>query len=163
MGLHADLIALGERWLRAQGCDLVLAEPATASGERPDVIGWHRSGALSTVIEAKVTRKDLTQEWSFTHKSRKPFRRTAAAGSRRYYLAPAGVVPDALLDATGWGLLTPRGGLIQVARISKQFEVNFQSELQILVRAASDPKYGKQRPFQVELPFQAAANGAGRR
>lgn len=133
---------------------MVLAEPWVPRGERPDVIGWNRDGAGSIVIEAKVARRDFQKEWSATDRDRKSFRRgNQGAGVRRYYMAPVGVIPLDALEETGWGLIVPRGRILTVVRESKCFVVNYKTELAILVRAASDPKYGKQRPFQIQLPF----------
>lgn len=153
MSLHADLVALGVLWLRQSGCDVVLAEPWTPVGERPDVIGWRRDGSGSILIEAKTSIRDFQKEWSRTDRDRKEFRRQPAAGTWRYYLAPSGVVSDQLLIDTGWGLLLPWRKTCVVRTDSKQFDVNFKTELAILVRAASNPEYGKQRDPQIVFRF----------
>jgi hypothetical protein len=160
MSLHADLIALGVAWLREQGCDVVLAEPWTPQGERPDVIGWKKDGSGSILIEAKTSRRDFQKEWSLTDRDRKEFRRQPAAGTWRYYLGPSDIIDSSQLEECGWGQLVPapRAGGRKLSRLfryksSREFEVNYKTELAILVRAASDPQYGKQRHPQICFGF----------
>jgi hypothetical protein len=153
LSLHADLVALGARWLRALGCEVVLAEPWVPRGERPDVIGWLKDGTGSILIEAKTSRRDVQKEWSRTDRDRKEFRRQLGAGHNRYYLASPGVVPDSILEESGWGLLLPWRKTCILKTDSRIFDVNYQTEVAILIRAASNSQYGKQRDPQIALRF----------
>lgn len=55
---HVQLVDLAVRWLRRQGCRVILHHPfRTLLAEQPDAIGW-RDG-LSILVEAKVSRADF--------------------------------------------------------------------------------------------------------
>ena len=98
---HNALVLRAEKWLRSQGCGVVIRDPFRANcvnGEQPDAIGW-RDG-VSILIECKVSRSDFFAE------KRKPFRSdpTRGMGDWRFYLSPPNIITtDDLPD--GWGLL----------------------------------------------------------
>ena len=105
---HAQLVCVAERWLRKQGCRIVLSEQTADSGEVPDAIGW-RADCHSIVIECKVSRGDFTSDQD-KRARRKP---GEAMGRKRWYLGPAGLiraeeVPD------GWGLLEVHNREVEV-------------------------------------------------
>jgi hypothetical protein len=114
---HADLCALGVKWLRrpasqeGPGCNVAASEcTGSYSGEITDAIGFRSVGdeQHSVVVEAKATRSDFLAD------ARKPHRsgEVAGMGVFRYYLAPAGLIQIDELPA-GWGLIeaSPRGVL----------------------------------------------------
>ena len=108
---HAELCALGERWLRGSGrCRVVLRDPfkaAVASGECPDVIGW--GGGISILIECKTSRRDFLAD------RRKCFRvkPELGMGDFRLFLAPPGIIHVADLPE-GWGLLVAESGKVRI-------------------------------------------------
>lgn len=105
--LHQHLIGKGERWLRSQGCGVVLADVVahTATGESPDLIGW-RGGEtvpVSIMVEAKVSRSDFRRDLQ------KRFRNAGKGmGDWRFYLVPQGLLSVADLP-DGWGLIELAG------------------------------------------------------
>lgn len=119
--LHADLVARGVRWLRSQGCRVVLSDPFRAAvwtGEQPDVIGW-RDGH-SILLEAKASRADFLADRN------KRFRKepTLGMGDFRLYIAPPGVIAASDLPE-GWGLLIAHERRIEVAgSFPRQYEWN---------------------------------------
>lgn len=106
---HDELVARGARWLRTQGCNLVLREftAYTRYGEIPDVLAW-RAGT-SVLLEAKASRADFLAD------RKKPFRVTPehGMGDWRLYIAPAGMISADELPP-GWGLLAVKGRTIEV-------------------------------------------------
>lgn len=96
---HAQLIRLGEQWLRNHRCRIVLSEQTVDSGEVPDIIGW-RSDGHSVVVECKVSRADFLADRSKVARQ-KP---DSAMGCERLYLTPKGLVVASELPS-GWGLL----------------------------------------------------------
>lgn len=111
---HAELVQRAARWLRnTEHCSVVLTELDACGMEIPDAIGW-KYGNRSTLIECKVSRSDFRRD-----AKKLPRRHNAhAIGARRYYLAPAGVIPINELTA-GWGLLELSGNrLIKSAQAS---------------------------------------------
>jgi hypothetical protein len=102
---HDGCVLRAEKWLKQQGCGIVLREPfraSTGSGEIPDAIGW-RDG-LSILIECKVDRADFLAD------KKKRFRRDPAMGMGdwRFFMCPPGVIEiDDLPE--GWGLLWVTG------------------------------------------------------
>lgn len=133
---HAMLVGLGVRWLRQQGCRVVMAEPTCpVNGEAPDVIGWTTRG-LSIVIEAKSNRVDFREDW---RPDRKVFRREPERGMGvcRYYLCPPGIINENDVAPRGWGLLEAYPG----RRIFKKVwaphqKRNAEAELTLLARIA---------------------------
>lgn len=104
---HADLVLRGEKWLRNQGCKVVIRDQFKApfNSEHPDVIGW-RDG-VSILIEVKTTRADFIAD----HK--KPFRKNdRGMGDWRFYLCPKGLIGVDDLPS-GWGLLSATERTIQ--------------------------------------------------
>ena len=106
---HAQLIKLGEQWLRKYRCRIVLSEQTVDSGEVPDIIGW-RSDCHSVVVECKVSRSDFfADQKKFVRE--KP---EAGMGCERFYLAPKGLLSKLDLPR-GWGLLACYRREIQMA------------------------------------------------
>lgn len=108
--LHQKLIAKGKRWLRNQGCGVVVADLVanTASGERPDLIGWRGGDTVpvSILVEAKVSRSDFRAD------AAKHFREPGRGmGDWRFYLAPQGLIQVSELPE-GWGLIELSGNRI---------------------------------------------------
>jgi len=98
---HSALVLQAEKWLKSQGCGIVIKDPfraTTNSGEQPDAIGW-RDG-LSILIECKSSRSDFLAD------KRKRFRKypSLGMGDWRFYLCPKGVIISEDLPK-GWGLL----------------------------------------------------------
>jgi len=101
---HAHLVALAAEWLRSRyGCGIVLSEQYCATGEVPDVIGW-KASCQSVLVECKVSHSDFLAD------AHKPFRLAPeeGLGSKRLYLAPAGIIASDELPKH-WGLLDCRG------------------------------------------------------
>ena len=96
---HAHLVRVAERWLRKQGCRIVLSEQTADSGEVPDAIGW-RANCHSIVIECKVSRGDFICD----QEKRARQKPGQAMGRERLYLTPAGLIRAEELP-NGWGLL----------------------------------------------------------
>jgi hypothetical protein len=96
---HAQLIKLGEKWLRHYRCRIVLSEQTVDSGEVPDIIGW-RSDCHSVVVECKISRADFLAD------QKKLVRENpeAGMGCERFYLTPKNLLSKTDLPS-GWGLL----------------------------------------------------------
>lgn len=108
---HGQLIRLAERWLRREGCRIVLSEQTADSGEVPDAIGW-KTDCHSIVIECKISRADF-----FADQRKKARQKPGhAMGCERLYLMPVGLLKiEELPD--GWGLLEAcRGGVSAIVR-----------------------------------------------
>ena len=106
---HAHLVALAADWLRYRyGCGIVLSEQYCATGEVPDVIGW-KASCQSVLIECKVSRADFLAD------AHKPCRSQPeqALGSKRLYLAPAGMITPSELPKQR-GLLESKGRDVQL-------------------------------------------------
>jgi len=105
---HSDLVKRAEKWLRAFGCKVVLAEfhAVTNNGEIPDAIAW-KFGA-SVLIECKASRSDFLSD------KQKCFRKAPELGMGRYrfYMCPPHVIEKEDLP-DGWGLLWVRGKHIE--------------------------------------------------
>ena len=101
---HAQLVACAVEWLRRKyGCGIVLSEQHCASGEVPDVIGW-KGFCQSVLVECKVSHSDFLAD------AKKPFRLKPeeGLGSKRFYMAPAGMIARQELPPS-WGLLECKG------------------------------------------------------
>jgi hypothetical protein len=144
---HAGLLVIAARWLRQRGCNIVLTEAGRAGEERPDAIGWEPAG-MSTVVEAKTTRKDFLAEWSRI--DRKEHRRARGMGIRRFYLAPSGIIKPEELTENGWGLIEVFTGGCLEKKPSEPFDANRDAELRLLVAnyARIRNKDDKQQQFQ---------------
>ena len=104
---HAELVTIAARWLKRQGCNVVLTERGGAStGETPDAMGWWCSGFQSAVIECKTSVEDFYAD------RRKEHRDARSLGSVRWYLAPIGVIAAGHLTG-GWGLLEWDGRVVR--------------------------------------------------
>ncbi len=105
---HARLVHLAEKWLRQQGCRIVLSEQTADSGEIPDAIGW-TARCHSIVIECKVSRADFLAD----PQKRVRQKPRCAMGCERLYLAPAGLLQGQRIPE-GWGLLEARRSTVEV-------------------------------------------------
>ncbi len=104
---HADLTALGARWLRKQGFPVVATElAAVGCREQADVVGFRST--CSAILEVKVSRADFLAD------RRKPERLAPGAGLGvyRFYLCPEGVIEPDHLPAR-WGLLYANGNRLK--------------------------------------------------
>jgi hypothetical protein len=113
---HAELVAMGQSWLRRKGCSpIVIERKCVHFREISDAIGWKNNWKLKTLdtylLECKATRSD------FLHDRRKPHRSDGEGiGRYRYYLANDGVA-DGELPAK-WGLLVISGrGIKEVVNV----------------------------------------------
>jgi hypothetical protein len=130
MGVHADLVAVAERWLRkAERCGVVLTECDGTTAEIPDAIGWKCWGNVSILVECKVSRPDFLAD------RRKPFRQVGGlgVGRFRYYLAPGGLLKPADLPP-GWGWLEWTGSRVMRRRKAIRRENNLFAENTMLAR-----------------------------
>ena len=101
---HVQMVARAVQWLRHHyGCGIILSEQYCASGEIPDVIAW-KGFCQSVLVECKVARSDFLAD------AVKPFRLKPeeGLGSRRFYMAPAGMIAPEELPKH-WGLLECKG------------------------------------------------------
>lgn len=103
---HKRLVKLARAWLRAKGCKLILSERTSSLGEQPDAIGW-MDGRASILIECKASLADFRRDkdkW-FRHNG-------LGMGQKRYFMAPAGLIPQSEIP-DGWGLLEVTGTIIR--------------------------------------------------
>jgi len=129
---HAQLVSLAADWLRHKyGCGIVLAEQYCATGEVPDVIGW-KASCQSVLVECKVSRSDFLAD------ANKPFRLQPedALGSKRFYLAPAGMIAPEELPKH-WGLLECLGREVEMVvkpgRLDLRSPVGLMKEMSLLL------------------------------
>jgi hypothetical protein len=107
---HAQLVERAVEWLRhTYRCGIILSEQSCAGGEVPDVIGW-KGFCQSVLVECKVSRGDFLAD------ANKPFRLKPeeGLGSRRFYMAPAGLIGREELPRH-WGLLECKGRQVQMS------------------------------------------------
>lgn len=97
---HAQLVENARKWLRRNGCKVVLAEFVTLNGETPDALGWKGTWGDSLLVECKTSRADFLRD------RKKAFRRdpTMGVGSYRYFMCPPGLIDPAELPEQ-WGLI----------------------------------------------------------
>lgn len=106
---HADLVEIAAKWLKRQGCNVVLTERFAGNdnrGECPDAIGWYCSDFSSIVIECKVSTADFIAD------AAKPWRTGPAMGHERYFLAPKGLLLPMVFPPC-WGLLEWDGRVVR--------------------------------------------------
>lgn len=126
---HAELVALGVRWLRdRQRCLAVISENVTAwsTGECPD--GFGINGRRETVlVECKASRADFLAD------RRKKFRALPGlgVGVKRYFLAERHVVGDLDLPER-WGLLVPVDGRLRCRIKAEAQPANRDAEFELL-------------------------------
>lgn len=128
---HCGLVDQARRWLKRQGCKVVICELAcdSYSNEIPDAIGWQ--GKKSILIECKTSRSDFLAD------KRKRFRKNPEIGMgyERYYLAPEGLIKTHDLP-DGWGLLEQKGKRVFLkCRNTKTHPAHIQSERALLLSA----------------------------
>jgi hypothetical protein len=129
---HAQLVVRAADWLRRRyGCGIVLSEQYCATGEIPDVIGW-KASCQSVLVECKASRGDFLAD------ANKAFRVEpgAALGSKRLYMAPAGMIAPAELPKH-WGLLECKGREVDLAvkpaKIDLRTPVGLMKEMNLLL------------------------------
>lgn len=126
---HKQLVQRMAKWLKnSKHNTVVMSELTTRNTETPDVIGWI-SGALSTLIECKVSRADFLSD------KHKIFRRyeEMGMGDLRYYAAPKGVLTaDDMPD--GWGLLEVESN-VRVVKEAAYKNANKSTECVMLMSA----------------------------
>ena len=129
---HAHLVALAADWLRYRyGCGIVLSEQYCATGEVPDVIAW-KASCQSVLIECKISRADFLAD------AQKPCRShpEEALGSKRLYMAPAGMIAPNELPKH-WGLLEAKGRDVQLivkpGRIDLRSPIGLMKEMNLLL------------------------------
>jgi hypothetical protein len=129
---HGQLVARAADWLRHKyGCGIVLSEQYCVTGEVPDVIGW-KASCQSVLVECKVSRGDFLAD------ANKPFRLHPedALGSKRFYLAPAGMIAQEELPKY-WGLLECQGREVEMAvkpgKLDLRSPVGLMKEMNLLL------------------------------
>ena len=139
---HDELVAKAVRWLRRQGCRVILHDPfRTPLAEQPDAIGW-REG-VSILVEAKTSLADFRAD------SAKRFRcdPELGMGDWRFFIAPPGLLtPDMLPDH--WGMIEANGKSTRVTHggplgnswWKPPFSANTRQERSLLVSALAQPE-----------------------
>ena len=129
---HAQLVARAADWLRHKyGCGIVLSEQYCATGEVPDLIAW-KASCQSVLVECKVSRSDFLAD------ANKPFRLQPedALGSKRFYLAPAGMIAPEELPKH-WGLLECKGCEVEIVvkpgKLDLRSPVGLMKEMSLLL------------------------------
>jgi hypothetical protein len=97
--------------------------------EQPDAIGW-RYTWRSTLVECKASRADFLRD------KRKPHRKLAGMGMRRFYFAPPGLIRvDELPD--GWGLAECGPRTVAVLREApERLDNDLRGEITLLLSLA---------------------------
>lgn len=129
---HSQLVAKAAEWLRCRyGCGIILSEQSCGTGEVPDVIGW-KGFCQSVLVECKVSRSDFLAD------ANKPFRLHPgeALGSRRLYMAPAGIIGRQDLPKH-WGLLEYSGRevtlTVKPGKVDLRSEAGLKKEMNLLL------------------------------
>ena len=103
---------IGKKWLKRNGCSVVVTEISNAySKEIPDIFGFRYGETI--LIEAKISRSDFLSD------KKKIFRQypDQGMGNYRYYLVPLGMIKENELP-TGWSLLEcSKSGRIKANRV----------------------------------------------
>lgn len=154
---HDQLIDAGERYLRDNGCGLVLKNPMQrwAVGERADVFGCfgslvpnpfsEREGeqicpGQTVVLDAKTSLSDLKADRA------KPWRQSESKGLgnyRLYVCEPQVIEYHDVEDAWGWGLLWAReDGHVDVVKHAPLWrKVNVLAQNVILAKAVLEKQH----------------------
>lgn len=139
---HSDLVLKAAKWLRRQGCRVILHDPfRTPLSEQPDAIGW-REG-VSLLVEVKTSIAD------FRIDAKKPWRTEPerGMGDWRFFMAPPGLLTDEVLPE-GWGLIEADGRATRVVKGGPHgncnwwkapFKPNLRQETRMLVSALAQP------------------------
>ena len=154
---HAELVVLAGKWLKAQGCGVVITEMTTIRPETPDAIGFKAD--CSWLIECKTSRSDFHAD-SKKHHRKYP---ETGMGDFRYYMSEPNIVTEEDLPL-GWGLLHVVDGKIKKIRGMRgncgarengmfHFLPNIRAERSILISAlrrklapAPQDGEGKEKP-----------------
>lgn len=124
---HKKLIEIARRWLLdRRDCVVVFTELGANLGVVPDALGWTK-GAVSTLIECKVSLEDLRAD-------RKKNR--SGLGNERYYLTPKGLItrPDDQLPVE-YGLIEWDGEKNRVKRKAVRLDADCGDEQMLLLSA----------------------------
>jgi len=134
---HRELVDRAFLYLHGMGCKVRFRERRASTLENPDAMGFGGGRALSVLIECKASRADFLAD------KKKLFRRVPeqGMGSRRYFMAPVGMLEPAEIPA-GWGLLevyekTPKRQrrVRETVTAEPFYERNREAEIQYLVSA----------------------------
>lgn len=165
---HSELVTRAVRWLRRQGCRVILHDPfRTPLAEQPDALGF-REGC-SILVEAKASRSDFKADES------KPWRTdpSLGMGNWRFFIAPAGLL-DGLPLPEGWGLIEVDGRATRVVSggplgncgwWKAPFAANLVQERNLLVSALAQPEARPKPPaiprpgIDVQAWYEAIAAG----
>lgn len=98
MFTHTDLCQMAVRWLKRQGCGVVITEMSSHASEEPDAIGWKYG--VSALVECKVSRSDFLKDKKKLHRMASDL----GMGCWRFYLCPPDIIKEKDLPE-GWGLL----------------------------------------------------------
>jgi len=127
---HSLLIDQAAKWLRRQGCAIVITDMAHQGPEIPDAIGWR--GRFAILVECKASLADFRAD------AKKPFRQepSRGLGTHRYYCAPRGLLRTDILPPQ-WGLLEWDGRSMWVSRKAEiqRHEEGAREEIQLLISA----------------------------
>lgn len=150
---HSKLVKKAIKWLWGQSCVIVISEMAGRSQE-PDAIGFCHSHSI--LVECKASRSDFLRDKHKWH-----HRTGRSMGSKRYYLAPKGMIrPDELPE--GWGLLEPYGNgfTAVVTYVGKVRNKDCQMETNLLVTAMRRIKGMMPRGTSVKSYYYETGNTA---
>ena len=106
---HAELVVLGEKWLKRQNCGVVFRDAFRAStthGEQPDAIGWRHN--ISILVECKASRADFLADRAKTFRAEP----AKGIGDWRFYLCQKDLILESELPS-GWGLLYADGSRVR--------------------------------------------------
>ena len=96
---HKELVRAAVRWLTGtQHCGAVLAEISTTAMENPDAIGWQAHKSI--VVECKASRSDF-----LANKNKPCVRINRLVGNERYFICEPGVIREADMTDTDYGLI----------------------------------------------------------
>ena len=134
----------GILWLRRSGYGYLIIGEADAGAGREDLIGYNYATATSCVIELKASPADYMRDRA--KRLRHPSY-DRAAGTRRYYLCPYGMIASE--EIGDWGLLWVQpSGDIEEIKGSKRFEMSegrLRGELRPLMAALRRYHLGQTR------------------
>ncbi len=95
---HSDLVEIAVKWLKRDGCHIVVSELVTSAFQTPDALGFNMGS--SVLVECKTSQRDFKKDRRKLHQQMSG----RSMGEYRYYLCPMGVIRIEDLSE-GWGLL----------------------------------------------------------